>query len=172
MIRQIALVAALAMVIPASGCEQPAGDGGAQADPTVTIRDSAGIEIVENHAPEHPAGSFWTFDPVPEIVLGGANDLGALANDSAQLIWEVAGLARLEDGRVAVLSSEGKQLLLFEPSGELSRTIGRAGEGPGEFTRPEWLQYLPPDTLVVWGLLPDFDRLFRYRRDSPEGTQS
>ena len=24
------------------------------------------------------------------------------------------------------------------------------GEGPGEFRKPEWLQYLPPDTLVVW----------------------
>ena len=150
MIRRMALVAALTIVIPASGCEQRAGDSGAETAPTFTVHDSASIEIVENHAPEHPAGSFWTFDSVPEIVLGGANDLDALASDSARLIWEVVGLARLEDGRVAVLSSEGKQLLLFEPSGGLSRTIGRAGEGPGEFTRPEWLQYLPPDTLVVW----------------------
>ena len=83
-------------------------------------------------------------------MLGGADDRGGPADDSDQLIWEVVGLARLEDGRIAVLSSMGKQLLLFEPSGALSRTIGRAGEGPGEFRGPEWLQYLPPDTLVVW----------------------
>ena len=83
-------------------------------------------------------------------MLGGANTLGEPAHDSAQLVWDVVGLARLEDGRVAVLSSRGTQLLLFEPSGKLSRIIGRSGEGPGEFTRPEWLQYLPPDTLVVW----------------------
>ena len=42
--------------------------------------------------------------------------LDALANDSAQLVWSVVGLARLPDGRVAVLSSENQQLLLFEPS--------------------------------------------------------
>ena len=145
------LVAAIAMVILVPGCERRSPDKGAtDPEPTFTTWDSAGIEIVENHAPEHAPGEFWTFDTVPEIVLGGADDLGGPADDSDQLIWEVVGLARLEDGRIAVLSSMGKQLLLFEPSGALSRTIGRAGEGPGEFRGPEWLQYLPPDTLVVW----------------------
>ena len=142
---------ALAVAITVSACDNPPGDGSDSAEaPRVTIRDSAGIEIVENHAPEHPAGSFWTIDPEPEYVLGGSDDLTGIAGDSSQLVWSVVGLARLPDGRVAVLSSENRQLMLFEPSGELSRTIGRAGEGPGEFTRPEKLQFLPPDTLVVW----------------------
>ena len=151
MLKRSAIAVSLAIVIGAPGCEQgPADDGAAEADPTVTVRDSAGIEIVENNAPQHAAGEFWTFDTVPEIVLGGANTLGEPVHDSAQLVWDVVGLARLEDGRVAILSSQGTQLLLFEPSGNLSRIIGRSGEGPGEFTRPEWLQYFPPDTLVVW----------------------
>lgn len=133
------------------GCgEAPSARGAAGEGGGVTIRDSAGVEIVVNHAPEHPVGQFWTIDPDPWIVLGGAENPGDQANDSAQLIWEVVGVARLVDGRVAVLSSENRRLLLFEPSGTLSRAIGRAGEGPGEFTRPEHLQYLPPDTLVVW----------------------
>lgn len=133
------------------GCDRaPRGGSAADEGSAVTVRDSAGIEIVENHAPEHTAGQFWTIDPTPEIVLGGEENPGGEANDSAQLIWSVVGVARLEDGRVAILSSEGNRFLLFEPSGKLSRTIGRAGEGPGEFTRPEYLQYLPPDTLVVW----------------------
>ena len=151
MLERSTLAVSIAIAVTASGCGQPpSGDTATETEPTFTVWDSAGIEIVENHAPEWAAGESWAFDTVPEFVLGGADDLGALANDSSQLIWEVVGLARLEDGRVAVLSSMGKQLLLFEPSGELSGTIGRAGEGPGEFTRPEWLQYLPPDTLVVW----------------------
>ncbi|MDE2984849.1 MAG: 6-bladed beta-propeller [Gemmatimonadota bacterium] len=143
--------AAVVVAITVSACDRAPRDESDSAEaPGFTAGDSAGVEIVENHAPEHPAGSFWTIDSEPEFVLGGSEDPSTLADDSAQLIWRVVGLARLPDGRVAVLSSENQQLMLFEPSGELSRIIGRAGEGPGEFTRPERLQYLPPDTLVVW----------------------
>lgn len=140
-----------------AGCDGvPPGTDGNAGENGVTVRDSAGIEIVENHAPEHPAGTFWSIESEPEIVLGGGRagvpdgKPGAAAADSAQLIWQVRGLARLEDGRIAVLSMGNHQLFFFEPSGELSMAIGGRGEGPGEFARPQQLQYLPPDTLVVW----------------------
>lgn len=143
---------ALAVVVAAACDRSTDGDSGHGA--AVIVRDSAGIEIVENHAPEYPLGQFWTVDPEPEIVLGGVGarpgEDRATARDSAQLIWEVVGIARLEDGRVAVLSQGNNQLYLFDPSGELSGTIGRRGQGPGEFTQPEALHYLAPDTLVVW----------------------
>ena len=89
-------------------------------------------------------------DPEPEIVIGGEGGVGGAADDSAHLVWEVTGLARLVDGRVAVLSGGNRKLLLFEPSGRFSTSIGRGGRGPGEFSRPIHVQYLPPDTLVVW----------------------
>ena len=166
-----ALVTTLAVAIAVAACDGPPGNGSdTAAAPTVTIRDSAGIEIVENHAPEHPAGSFWIIDPEPEFVLGGSDDLGGLAGDSAQLVWSVVGVARLPDGRVAVLSSENRQLLLFEPSGELSGTIGRAGEGPGEFTRPEKAAVPPPRYAGGLGLPHDFHRLLRHRRNAREGA--
>ena len=151
MYKRLGVGVILAVVTSMPGCDPAPGDESAPAEPpTFTVRDSAGIEIVENHAPEYAPGEFWTIDPEPEFVLGGANTLGEPAHDSAQLIWRVKGLARVEDGRVAVLSSEGKQIMLFEPSGELSVIIGGPGEGPGEFIHPLAFQYLPPDTLVVW----------------------
>ena len=151
MFRGTAVSAVVTIAVSVSGCDPASQDEGlATEDHGFTLRDSAGIEIVENHAPEYADGEFWTIDPEPEIVLGGSENLSGLADDSAQLIWSVVGLARLPDGRVAVLSSENKQLMLFEPSGELAGIVGGPGEGPGEFTRPERLQYLPPDTLVVW----------------------
>ena len=53
-----AVAVSLAIVIVAPGCEQgPADDRAAEADPTFTAWDSAGIEIVENHAPAWPAGT-------------------------------------------------------------------------------------------------------------------
>ncbi|MYG81714.1 MAG: hypothetical protein F4187_08115 [Gemmatimonadetes bacterium] len=150
-VKRFALCTMVTTVATASGCDRPTRDDSAtEAAPTFTIQDSAGIEIVENHAPQHAPGEFWTIDTVPEFVLGGSGDRAAVADGSSHLIWQVKGLARLADGRVAVLSPGSKQLMLFEPSGELSVVIGGPGEGPGEFTRPLRLQYLPPDTLVVW----------------------
>ena len=151
MFRRLGFGAVLAAALAVAGCDSaPADESGPAGQPTFTTWDSAGIEIVENHAPEHAPDEFWTVDTVPEFVLGGANEPGTPADTPAGLVWSVVGLARLSDGRVAVLSSEQKQLFLFEPTGELSRTIGREGQGPGEFIYPERLQYFPPDTLEVW----------------------
>ena len=116
----------------------------------VVRRDSAGVEIVENLAPDQLPDSFWTIAPEPEIVIGGNEHTPSTAGDLAHLVWQVSALARLDDGRVAVLSAGNRQLAIFTPSGQLVRTIGRAGRGPGEFTRPDYLQYFPPDTLAVW----------------------
>ena len=177
--RLLAPALALALSVAAQACDRgppPEAGGGEAGSPGVTVRDSGGVEIVENHAPEYPAGRFWTIDPEPEIVLGGEESLGTDADtagaaaDAAHLVWRVTGLARLADGRVAVLSGGNGQLHLFEPSGRLSKSIGRKGQGPGEFRRPEHLQYLPPDTLVVWdtwfGPIASFDTagaLLRHR---------
>ena len=152
-VEQAARVAVLPAVFMASSlllaCDRhdPGDPAGTQAG--FTTRDSAGVEIVENHFPEHPPDRFWRMEMEPEIVLGGS-DPSRPAGDSAHLIWQVSGLARLEDGRIAVLSRGSKQLYLFEPTGELSRVMGREGRGPGEFGGPTELQYLPPDTLAVW----------------------
>ena len=60
---RLALLLNSSLVLAAGACDgaPPPGGGLAQGGSAgVTIRDSAGIEIVENHAPEHPAGRFWT----------------------------------------------------------------------------------------------------------------
>ena len=113
------------------------------------MRDSAGIEIVENRVPAWAPDEIWTAAPQPELVIGG-NDTSAGPDDSTHLVWSVTDVAPLSDGKVAVLSSQEQTVFLFEPSGEFVRSIGREGRGPGEFGYPEHLQILPGDTLVVW----------------------
>ena len=146
------ILAGFAMVLVYAGCERHSVREGILDDsPGVTVRDSAGVRIVANHSPERDAGLFWNLDLAPVIAIGGIGTHGAAASDSsAHLIWKVTGLSQLPDGRVAVLSGAHKMLLLYERSGRLSRTIGREGEGPGEFWEPVHLQLLGKDTLAVW----------------------
>lgn len=142
-------VLAWAPVLSLSACDPPASEPQPtepQAD-RVTIRDSAGIEIVENHAPIWGSDEFWTVDPEPEFVLGG---LGA-PGDSTHLIWSIIQAVPLSDGRIVMLTPEGDtKVLVFEPSGRLSASFGRTGRGPGEYQYPLRLQVLKGDTIVVW----------------------
>lgn len=135
----IALLAAIA------ACDRPRTT---PQPPAVTVRDSAGVEVVANHAPGWDEGGAWTVARTPEIVIGGYRDV--IEVDSSHLVWKVGDVAPLSDGRVAVLSRGEKKVLLFESSGEFSRSVGRVGRGPGEFRNPDHLQVLAGDTLVVW----------------------
>ena len=115
-----------------------------------TARDSAGIEIVENHTPVWGPADSWTLDPEPEFVIGGYRGLHGATNDSSHLVWDIVDVAPLAEDRVAMVSAGERSVLLFERSGAFSNGIGREGRGPGEFFGPEHLQILPGDTVVVW----------------------
>ena len=124
--------------------------------PAFEVYDSGGVVIVVNHAPERDRADFWSLDPEPVFVLGqrwdfaGTGRAGDASNETDGAIFSVRALARLVDGRIAVLSEENRQIYLLEPSGKLSKAIGRRGRGPGEFVRPKHMWYAPPDTLIVW----------------------
>ena len=158
------LVAVFFLALP--GCDRP-GDGAPQGEAlqgTVTVRDSAGIEIVENHAPAWDPARFWTVDSEPEIVVGGYRASQA-ADDPAHLLWRLKGAALLSDGRIAVLSGAEPWVLVFDTAGALAAAFGRKGEGPGEFSHPLDFQVLPGDTIVVW------DRMWgRIGHFDPSGT--
>ena len=155
----------IALALSVSACDRPTPEPQASG---VTIRDSAGVRIVENHAPLWDSADFWIVDPEPEFVLGGH---GTPA-DSAHLIWNIRQAGMLSDGRVAMLSPQGDpKVLVFEPAGRLSAAFGRAGRGPGEFRYPMGFQVLPGDTIAVWdhafGPVYYFDpsgRILRERR--------
>lgn len=136
----------IALATAGTACDQPPPEPEA---PRVTVWDSVGIEIVENHAPEWGDSAPWSVDPEPEFVIGGSNAIES-PDDASQLIWWVRGLARLSDGNILVHSGGEEAVFLFKPSGELVTRIGRKGRGPGEFVRPEHIQVLPGDTIVVW----------------------
>jgi hypothetical protein len=125
----------------------PFGCGRGDPDPTTsTVRDSAGIRIVE--LPETPQAAElrrWEIGPEPSL------EIGIREGDPAYLFSGIVGAATLSDGRLAVLEGRtaSKELRFFSPDGTHQSTSGGGGEGPGEFRSPAELVRLPGDTLVV-----------------------
>ena len=107
----------------------------------VTVRDSAGVRIVENHAPEWSPEAVWTLDADPVL------DIGPEQTDSTPLfrVEDIIGIA----AHLAVLNAGASEVLLFDSAGNLRRRVGRRGSGPGEFAQLRDLYRCGSDTLVV-----------------------
>lgn len=76
-------------------------------------------------------------------------DIGRWDGEAPYLFEDVQHAARLGDGRVAVLESGAHEVRLFDAEGVHLRTLGRSGDGPGEFRSP--LRFWPRgDSLVVY----------------------
>ena len=125
MIRSISVIALLAAVTGA--CEGAAGSGGDAG--ASTVRDSAGIEIVESSAPRWTDETQWVLDSVPIV------DLGASPSDTTQQFTIVRGVHRLENGAIAVFDAGISAIRFYDTTGALLGAAGRQGTGPGEFPR-------------------------------------
>ncbi len=124
-------LSAAALVFAA--CES--GDA-APGDMTV---DSAGVQIVTSD----PLGSDATCRLGDEPVF----TVGEEGEDDSRLFSEVLGLGRLSDGSIAAIDRHSNEIRLFAEDGRHLRSMGGAGEGPGEFSNAWFLWVLPGDTL-------------------------
>jgi hypothetical protein len=113
---------------------------GAASEFSAVTHDSAGVRIVENRGLS-ALGETWRVDaePMREFGVGGAEP-----------VYRVTGAVRLSDGRVAVASSGQNAVRLFAADGRPERTLGRAGDGPGEFRTLFWIGVLPGDSIAAW----------------------
>ncbi len=57
-----------------------------------------------------------------------------------------------QDENIYVLDSDANNIKKFDSRGRFIKTIGREGQGPGEFSNPYYLAYTK-DRLVVWDLM-------------------
>lgn len=79
-------------------------------------------------------------------------------------IVRVSGLARRDDGTLALADVSEGNVKLFTPGGRLLRIIGRKGRGPGEFIAPRHLAFAPDGRLLVVD-----GQLGRLSRFTPDG---
>lgn len=88
-------------------------------------------------------------DGVHSIRLRELWRLGGDSEDDDQFFGVIGQIAMDESGNVYLLDSQLSEVRVFSPEGEYLATLGREGEGPGEFRRPEDLFLLPNGDLAV-----------------------
>ncbi len=107
-----------------------------------TVRDSAGVAIVDN-----PVDGVWAPDEawtVEEVFRVGGMDAGTDAE-----FGSVIGVDVDDQGRVFVADQQGRQIRVFDPEGAFLRTVGAPGEGPGEFGPAVMGVFVSHDTILV-----------------------
>lgn len=138
-------------VVLGSGCRVLSD--GARGDAGATIRDSAGVTVVENRFDGSP-GEFgtgtWRLRPL--LVLGDPRDGAPFG--------EIRSVDVAPDGSVWVLDRADGRVTVWSPSGRLVRSFGGRGSGPGEVVTPGYVRALADGGAVVGEVFPP--RLHRY----------
>ncbi len=141
-------------ILAASGCGR-----GPKAVPSVTVRDSAGVSIVENDGTDRPLP--WRLATV--VSFGGA-DTGAM--NLGRLDYSTVGSDTL--GRTFVASESELHVVAFDTTGRPVKVISRKGGGPGEL-KVLGSMYVAPDGRIA---VQDYGKiqLVRFGPDgAPEG---
>ena len=92
-----------------------------------SVRDSAGVQIVESARPSLPDDAGWTVDPAPYLTIGQAE------GEAPYLLNRVGRVQVMPDGRVLVVNNGDMTLRVFTSEGKFVLQAGGQGEGPGEF---------------------------------------
>ncbi len=132
------LFLAAVLSLAALGCQESVAPG-----PRTEFRDSAGITIAEStHLPERGAGG-WALAQLPDV------SVGTLDGDTLFQLYQVSGGTLLPGGGMVIFDNGNLRLRVFGPRGEALGSMGREGEGPGEFRWGRLLGVLGSDTLLT-----------------------
>lgn len=86
----------------------------------------------------------WTVDARPVL------DIRAESASGDHQFHSPAGAVRLRNGTIVVADAHGGMVAFFGKRGELLRSAGREGNGPGEFRHVAWLAQCGGDSVFVW----------------------
>lgn len=106
-----------------------------------------GVEVVKN--PATPAAGDLTLAPTRLWHLGAEEDA-----DESELFGRVSECLVDAAGVSYLLDTQLNEVRVFSPTGEFLKSLGRNGEGPGEFVNGLHLFFLPGDKIGVAQMMP------------------
>lgn len=128
----------LTMPVILAACE-------ADADPSADRPDVVTETIGDTTIVRTLSGSVWGAEAtlVPEV------SIGELDGPEEYLFGWIFSIAVDDDRNVYVFDYQAQHVGVFDAEGNHVETLGREGEGPGEFNRAEGIAMLPDGRLVV-----------------------
>lgn len=75
--------------------------------------------------------------------------IGSMEGEGPEVFGQIASLAVDDTGKVFILESQAAEVRVFDSLGSHLHTIGRSGQGPGEFVRPVRIDIAPDGDLWV-----------------------
>ncbi|MGD2122683.1 MAG: 6-bladed beta-propeller [Gemmatimonadota bacterium] len=117
------------------------GDGDATSSDEVERFTSGDTTIVRYHSGLGAWGDTMTL--VPEL------EIGTIDGPPETVFGDVTSVAVRRDGNILVLDAQARAVREFDSRGRYVRTLGRAGEGPGEFGRPMAVRVDPAGRTLV-----------------------
>jgi hypothetical protein len=113
----------LALLLAGPACSKKAADTGRKAE--VEIVD--GVKTIRN--PEIPRYGTFAFDLVQDLSIGSEDD-------DAYFFPNYAGVAVNGKGTIFVVDLDNRRVQVYDKQGRYVRTLGRVGQGPGEYRFP------------------------------------
>jgi hypothetical protein len=113
---------------------------------SVSVRDSAGVSIIESSTPRWVDLTGWTIESDPII------DLAASGTGPSHEFHRVADATLLPDGTIAVADGGSSEVRFYSSTGTFLRAVGKDGEGPGEFRRIVSVERYRGDSIIAFDL--------------------
>ena len=168
--RHVTSLIALALLAACGGDGAGSAAGAAKA----AVRDSSGVAIWEYSAAGWAAAPELKLSAQPLTTVGGEEGDTTMDLSAGIVGASAASVGRLlPDGRIVLVAGQPAQILMVDTTGKKSGTIGRPGEGPGEYRMVTQLHLMRGDTLVAYdvmrrkGILFGLDGSSRGERDFP-----
>lgn len=109
-----------------------------------TVRDSAGVRIVESHMPREGIPEYARVDPTPTLAIG------VTEGDEDYQFYDVRSALTLSSGVTVVANAGTSQIRYYDSHGRLLAWTGDAGDGPGQFRNLTRIGLLDGDTVWAW----------------------
>jgi hypothetical protein len=102
------------------------------------------LVLLAGSAGDSGAQPRWVVDAAPVVDIRGTDASRAV------VFGRAIGATRLPSGSIAIADASTLTVRFFSPTGQPTRSVGRSGQGPGEFRSMLWMGSCGADSVYVW----------------------